>query len=386
MSSKRPNLTLDAQSFQELLSAAFTIQEHNDHLRQVRPAQAEPEARPEPQAQSLCQHCGAPKPSDAEVCPNCGLDEFRPGERMQRKWASMWLMSQEQVLFPEGTPKTYDATHQDLSPRAAEHTPLTHSVSDPGSSGVLDLPVARAQAKEIIAPEVPETIHDRIRGKPALDDPGYNPALDDRALDDPALDNQPLDNPARNQAAAENEWTAGATKDLSPHDSFLALRTFLLSASDDASPTEAGTEAVTEETTDQTTEAITDASDADTSSLIQRFADWRVTLRFRRADIYLAVAVLVAVIAVFWPAVGSTRPAALGPWDRFLVEIGLAEAPPPVIHLQGDPGAEVWVDTHTALYYCAGEEQYGKTADGRLTSQREAQMDQFEPAGRLACQ
>jgi len=279
MSSKRPNLTLDAQSFQELLSAAFTIQEHNDHLRQIRPAQAEPEAHPEPQAQSLCQHCGAPKPSDAEVCPNCGLDGFRPGERMQRKWASMWLMSQEQVLFPEGSPKPHDATHQDLAPRAAERTPLTHSVSDPGSSGVLHLPVARAQAKEIIAPELPETIHDRVRGKSALDDPGYNPALDDRALDDPALNDQALDTPARNKAAAENEWTAEATKDLSPEDSYLALRTFQLSASDDSSPTEAVDEAVTEATTDQAAEAATDTRDADTSSLIQRFADWRVTLR-----------------------------------------------------------------------------------------------------------
>jgi len=378
MSSKRPNLTLDAQSFQELLSAAFTIQEHNDHLKQVRPAPAEPEAHPGPQAQSVCQHCGAPKPSDAEVCPNCGLDEFRPGERMQRKWASMWLMSQEQVLWPERTPETRDTdTHEEVPPRTGERTPLTHSLTDPGSSGVFDLPVARAQAKEIIAPEVPETIHDRVRGKSAFDGPGlYNPALDDSALD----------TPGRDKAAAENEWTTAATKDLSPEDSYLALRTFQLSASDDASPTEAVAEAVTEETTDQATEAITEPSDAATSSLIQRFADWRVTLRFHRADIYLGVAVLVAVIAVLWPAVGSPRPAALGPWDRFLVEIGIAEPPPPVIHLQGDPGAEVWVDTHTALYYCPGEEQYGKTADGRLTSQREAQMDQFEPAGRLACE
>jgi len=376
MSSKRPNLTLDEQSFQELLSAAYTIQEHNDHLRQVRPAQAEPEAHPEPEAESVCQHCGAPKPTDAALCPNCGLDEFRPGERMQRKWASMWLMSQEQVLWPERNPETRDATQKDVLPRAAERTPLTHSVSDPGSSGLFDLPVARAAAKETMAQEKPETFHDRVRGKSALDDPALdNPALDDP---DPALNDPALDTPGGDKAAAENEWTTAATKDLSPEDSYLALRTFQLSANDDSSPTEALTEAVTEETTDP--------NDAARSSLIQRFADWRVTLRFHRADLYLGVAVLVAVIAVLWPAGGSPRPAALGPWDRFLVEIGIAEAPPPVIHLQGDPGAEVWVDTHTALYYCPGEEQYGKTADGRLTSQREAQMDQFEPAGRLACE
>ena len=377
MPSNRPNLTLDEQSFQELLSAAFTIQEHNDHLRQVQPASAESEAHSEPEANTVCQHCGASKPTDASLCPNCGLDEFRPGERMQRKWASMWLMSQEQVLWPERSPETRDATQKDVLPRPAERTPLTPSLSDPGSSGLFDLPVAGA------AEEKTESIHDRVRGKSALDDRALDDlALDDLALDDPALGDPALDPPARAKAAAANEWTTAATKDLSPEDSHLAIRTFQLSASDDSS----ATEAVTEATTDETTEATADSSDAATSSLMQRFADWRVTLRFHRADLYLGVAVLVAVIAVFWPVPGSPRPAALGPWDRFLVEIGIAEAPPPVIHLQGDPGTEVWVDTHTALYYCEGEEQYGKTADGRVTSQREAQMDRFEPAGRSACE
>ena len=377
MPSNRPNLTLDEQSFQELLSAAFTIQEHNDHLRQVQPASAESEAHSDPEANTVCQHCGAPKPTDASLCPNCGLDEFRPGERMQRKWASMWLMSQEQVLWPERSPETRDATQKDVLPRAVERTPLTHSVSDPGSSGLFDLPVAGA------AEEKTESIHDRVRGESALDDRALDDlALDDLALDDPALGDPALDPPARGKAAAANEWTTAAIKDLSPEDSYLAIRTFQLSASDESS----ATESVTEATAGETTEATADPSDAATNSLMHRFADWRVTLRFHRADLYLGVAVLVAVIAVFWPVPGSPRPAALGPWDRFLVEIGIAEAPPPVIHLQGDPGTEVWVDTHTALYYCEGEEQYGKTADGRVTSQREAQMDRFEPAGRSACE
>ena len=53
MPSNRPNLTLDEQSFQGLLSAAFTIQEHNDRRKLARqtPArqtQAEPEAPPTP--------------------------------------------------------------------------------------------------------------------------------------------------------------------------------------------------------------------------------------------------------------------------------------------------------------------------------------------------
>jgi len=131
---------------------------------------------------------------------------------------------------------------------------------------------------------------------------------------------------------------------------------------------------------------MADARDTGPSYLIQRFADLRETLSFHRADLYLGVAVFVAAVALLWPTAGSPQPAALGPWERSLVALGIAEAPPPVVHLQGDPGVEVWVDPHSALYYCPGEEQYGKTADGRITSQREAQMDRFEPAGRSACE
>ena len=138
--------------------------------------------------------------------------------------------------------------------------------------------------------------------------------------------------------------------------------------------------------TTQRLDASTDRNDAAARSLIRRFADLRVKLRFHRADLYLAVAVFVAALGLLWPAAGSPRPAALGPWERALVTLGIAEAPAPAIHLQGDPAIEVWVDPHTALYYCPGEEQYGKTAGGRLTSQRDAQMDRFQPSGRSVCE
>ena len=118
----------------------------------------------------------------------------------------------------------------------------------------------------------------------------------------------------------------------------------------------------------------------------QRLADLRVTLRFHRSSLYLIGAVLVAAVALFWPAAGSPRKGALSPFERALVTLGLADAPDPVVHVQGDPGIEVWIDPHTALYYCPGEEQYGKIADGRLSSQHDAQLDRFEPAGHLACE
>jgi hypothetical protein len=119
---------------------------------------------------------------------------------------------------------------------------------------------------------------------------------------------------------------------------------------------------------------------------MQRLADLSVTVRFHRADLYLGISLFVAVLALLWPAAASPRHHALGPWERALITLGIAEAPaPPVVHLQGDPGIQVWVDTHSALYYCPGEEPYGKTAGGHVTTQREAQMDRFQPASRSVC-
>jgi hypothetical protein len=72
-------------------------------------------------------------------------------------------------------------------------------------------------------------------------------------------------------------------------------------------------------------------------------------------------------------------------FERMLVGLGLAEAPSAPVQT-GNPNAQVWEDLHTGLYYCSGSELYGKTPGGKLTSQRDAQLDQFEPAARKACE
>ena len=71
-------------------------------------------------------------------------------------------------------------------------------------------------------------------------------------------------------------------------------------------------------------------------------------------------------------------------FEKLLVSLGLAE-PPPAPTYQGNPATQVWIDVHTALYYCPGADFYGKTDGGKIISQREAQQDQFEPANREAC-
>ncbi len=122
----------------------------------------------------------------------------------------------------------------------------------------------------------------------------------------------------------------------------------------------------------------------------------------RRGDIYLAIAVLLVAAVVRWGiwsnhSVSATaNPAAtashhqaapeadLSLFDRILVKLGLAEAPAPPLS-KGNPDTQVWVDLRTALYYCPGADLYGKTPKGKFTSQRDAQLDSFEPAYRKTC-
>jgi hypothetical protein len=131
-----------------------------------------------------------------------------------------------------------------------------------------------------------------------------------------------------------------------------------------------------------------------------------------RANIYLGIAALILQIVILllvFPGEGA-RPAPNGDskgssnaasavkeqgrknppqpnltlLEKLLVSLGLAEPPSMPVYL-GNPSIQVWVDLHTALYYCPGSDLYGKTPGGKFTSQRDAQQDQFEPANRKAC-
>lgn len=122
----------------------------------------------------------------------------------------------------------------------------------------------------------------------------------------------------------------------------------------------------------------------------------------RRGDIYLAIAVILVVCVIRWgiwsshpaspqptPAPAPTAPHKMAEMDlpfseRMLISLGLAEAPEPPPD-KGNPSTQVWVDLHTALYYCPGADLYGKTPTGKYTTQREAELDQFQPAYRKTC-
>ena len=112
-----------------------------------------------------------------------------------------------------------------------------------------------------------------------------------------------------------------------------------------------------------------------------------------RADLYVGAAVLLLLVVLSgWGMhtdvghVAAKHPAqpSLTLFEKLLVSLGLAETPPAPTYL-GNPNAPVWVDLHTALYYCSGSDLYGKTPGGKFTTQRDAQLDQFEPAARKTC-
>lgn len=302
MSATRSKLKLDEQTFEELLAAAYTVQQHNATLKRASETPA------------VCRQCGASLPQGEQLCSRCAADgeEFRPGERMQRKWASLWQMGQQQGWWPEHPAPATDEQKAEENPAGAaadfEEPPLEPT------GGPADLPELEAAEEEL--------------------DP-------DSAL--LASEEAPLE----------------------------------LTASEDSLPT-----------------------DTDFKPEYSRFADLRLTLRFHRADLYLGLAIMISVLAMLWvlfaaspgdirrriASTGAHARVQLSPWERVLVNLGIAEAPDPAAPVfRGNPNAQVWVDPHTAQYYCAGEEQYGKTADGRSASQREAQMDRFEPAGRAPC-
>jgi hypothetical protein len=110
-----------------------------------------------------------------------------------------------------------------------------------------------------------------------------------------------------------------------------------------------------------------------------------------RSDIYLAAALGILVISIGLfirapqlPPQPKPQQPQLTLFERVLVALDLA-VPPTNPTYAGDPDTMVWVDLRTALYYCPGAGLYGKTEDGKFTTQRDAQLDQFQPAERKSC-
>jgi hypothetical protein len=290
MAPKRPKFTLDEKAFQDLLAAAFTVQEH------LKKRKAE--------TAHVCEECGATVAEGETLCPNCIAkhDEPRPGEKMQRKWASLWEMGQEQGLWPKTSPE------DEAVPEEVSDLDSVESLPDAMENAL----VSEQAELEHQLPEAHDEVEDQAQEKGLR----ILPESDDLVAE-----------PADPESGGEEPPPGG------------------------------------------------------------------LKLRIQRSDVYLVVAIAFGVMVLIWalasppPQRGKTAQHGvhLTLWERALISLGIAEAPEAPV-ARGNPDVRVWVDPHAALYYCPGDEQYGKTEGGRYTTQKDAQQDQFEPAFRAACE
>jgi hypothetical protein len=430
-------MALDEQSFQSLLAAAYTIQQHNDQLLRSRLESIPDVALPFPPAsavesplanarseaanagtlsQLVCEKCGTPKLFPDLPCAQCSeplpsaamhseslpsseptssalispeTEPLRPGERLQRNWASMWMRSQEQnqwLSVPADSSSVEtdgNSTLQANPGNAADRRPsdaLSKSIKSNGNNNgrrPFDPAIPQSASNALANPRIAES---------TLSNSGHaakvvQPAEDSvDAIAESDLKHVAEEEPEVHAADPAVEWNSeslenlseSTPEDLAREESNFALHAEALDLSSNPSATKPAPKSVSPDIP---------------PSLWQQLAGFRVILSFHRADLYLTLAVVIALVAILWPVAAYPRPGSLSTWQRTLITLGIAEAatPAPVPHFQGDPSIQVWVDPHTGIYYCPGEDQYGKTNGGRYATQRDAQQDSFEAASRSAC-
>jgi len=337
---------LDEQAFQQLLSAAFVMQEHNSRLKKGVVAKPEAPAKPAvaasefspvqqpatPNAVSVpppkvktehpCTKCGRILADDEFFCGNCGNPRVRDGAggALQKSWASLWEM---------------------------------HHAEDP-ATGELEVEAKPWSDKTISAKK-----NDEIELFPS--------ELEEIVA----------------QFGPEDEEFKERNNILEPTSAATALIT-------------APSEDITVVEEDQQTPPVAPWGSAaktrawfDSLKAQQPSRDWLAEQwRVHRGIIYIGFGVLALLVVIFqWMAQPSSS-SELSPFEEMLVSMGVAEAPtqqPTAQISPGNPNTKVWVDLQTALYYCPGAELYGKTPKGRYSTQLEAQRDQFNPSTRKAC-
>ena len=298
--------------------------------------------------EAQCQNCGNQMAAGEAFCGSCGTSRSTaPGEDLQSKWATLWnLKKASESGFPA------PATDSDLSDSLF------------GQSSEVE------QRESTEGSEPTESSLNEVSQSRGQQDGSDSLALSENTAAQPAPD-APADN-------AEDKLIPAPP--IKPPEPRVWLRSIAVSP-----------------------------------PAVQLRGFWqktRVFARTHRGDLALGASLVLFLITIIW-AVSSTHsttsadtgtsataasgapakpkrkqppPAPkLGFFDELLVNMGLAEAPPAPSY-SGNPNVPVWVDVHTALYYCPGSDLYGKTAQGKIASQRDAQQDQFEPASRKVCE
>ena len=314
-------------------------------------------------AKSLCWKCGNTLLAEEQFCGKCGAPRISGDEEpasMQSKLASAWHMQQasHESLAAEPSSETL--------PHIEEQRPVAAQGANQSEEDLDEEAVAANLPEPFSVPELEEgdaLFAESLKASPDEDEDAAAESLPSESqLGEARENNVKAPSTALVRPRQEDEdvvWSSAAR-----------ARDFLESLSATRSP----------------------------GALI-RF--WRS----RRGDFYLAVAVILMLVVIRWGiwsnhSVGATGSGAavtanrhkhpapdadLSLFDKLLISLGLAEAPDEEPEYKGNPDTQVWVDVNTALYYCPGSDLYGKTPKGKLSSQREAQLDQFEPASRKAC-
>ncbi len=341
-----------------------------------------------PLSGSECQACGHHLAPEEMSCEHCGT-----ARHSASTWSSLWEMQRaaEKEAGGVSSPEiaTGDDSHSELNvlPSELEDIVAQFSQEQAGVNRVDPPPATRPEAVSAspvtglpryrISDPVETVAEDRSPSAVATSSSSPHSAA---ATWDYAQD--PLRQPAQELPSFETPTTQEMARRADP--AYAAGEHFLSSGTELSAP---------------------EAPYADQSLAVEvRSPSWLAEQwQAQRANIYVAAAAVLLLAALFGWGPSETPPAQnansataghnrkrvapqpeLSLFDKLLVELGLAEAPAPPADL-GNPQTQVWVDVHTALYYCPGAERFGKTPGGKVTSQSDAQQNQFEPAARRPC-
>jgi len=286
--------------------------------------------------ETQCQNCGRELGPEELFCGTCGTSRASvPRNDLQSKWATLWNLQKNAQEAPV------------LPPVSDDSEALIPSAAQPGPS---DLPTEElATDLQIAEPPVPDHLQESVTA--------------------PLVEGAP--------SPATEPSTPPDFEDSKKPEARVWLRSIAVSPP--------------------------------AMQLRSAWQKYSPFIRKHRGDLALGASALLFLIAILW-AVSSNKPttsadsgssptsAAAAPakprrkpappklsfFDQMLVDMGLAE-PPPAPSYSGNPDVPVWIDVQSAVYYCPGSDLYGKTPQGRIASQRDAQQDQFEPASRKVC-
>jgi putative methionine-R-sulfoxide reductase with GAF domain len=320
---------------------------------------------------ALCWKCGSKLGGDEQFCGKCGAPRVTDNDEspgMQSKLSSAWQMqkTRREILAEE---------RREALPAQETALPVAaYTTNDSEDNLQEEESVRLAEAEPFALPEFEESEPAELEES----EPRFNEPFHTNAGEDSIAEVAPL------------ESRLNEEKDNAESSSSDAL----------VKPQQEEREEIVWSSAAKARRFLESLSGTDSPSALARF--WRS----RRGDFYLGVAVILIVVVIRWGiwsshsvgATGSGAPVSAGAirhkqpapdadlsvFDKLLIGLGMAEAPE-APEYKGNPDTQVWVDLHTALYYCPGSDLYSKTSKGKLESQREAQLDQFEPAYRKPC-